>query len=74
MKKGLWEMHVHLKQDLDARQDNGNLKCYWTPMLSQLALTSMFFSEQLMVLHSAAHSAEVSHAIYKLQAYSASDI
>ena len=58
-------MHVPLKQELDAREDNGNLKCYWTPMVSQLTLTLMLFSEQLMMLHSAAHSAEVSHAIYK---------
>lgn len=45
--------------------DNGNLECYWTPVFSQLTPTLMLFSEQLMVLHSAAHSAEVSHAIYR---------
>lgn len=64
MTKDLWQMHVLLKQQLDARQDSGNLRCYWTLMCSPLALTLNFLSELLIVLYSGAHSTEVSHAIY----------
>lgn len=63
LKTDLWEMHVPLNQELNARQDNQNLEWYWTPIFKQLTLA--FFSEQLIILYLDADSAVISNTIYK---------